>query len=358
MTTAEITLDVPLSEDLSEKSARSENQWLLSRNLDLIFLLGGFFLVPIPLLIKNVFGLSVTMVNLIITIVIGGPHLFATYTYTFMEKKFWKRHPFYATSALLIPPIVIYLGINAFGLLITIFFSWASVHLLHQTCYIADCYRKKAGDLSPFSHWEKLIDYAVVFSSIYPIATYKIVNGSFDVAGQNIKIPFVTGNPFVFDFVISFFGIFLILFIVKSIWEYKSSVIQWPKTILISLTVFVAILIPLPKDLDVAFQGFNAWHSLQYLALAWWVNVMRKERGDISSPLVNGIAGRGVLKTLGFYAVCIIPTVGFLTIVALLSKYMGLPYNKCYFTVTLSGLLIHYYFDHWLFTKTKAIVTI
>ena len=336
----------------------NESPWLLSKKLDLFFILGGFLLVPLPLLIKNGFGLSVTMVNLIITVLIGGPHLFATFTYTLMEKKFWQRYPFYAASALLIPPIVIYLGLNAFGVLITIFFSWASIHLLHQTCYIADCYRKKMGDSSPFAAWEKIIDYAVVFSSIYPVAIYKIVNGTFDVAGQKITLPFVTGNPFVFDFVVSFFGIALFLFIVKSFWEYKEGVLHWPKTVLISLTVFVSVMIAVPKDLDVAFQGFNAWHSFQYIALAWWVNVIRKERGEIISPLVDGIAGRGFFKTLGFYTVCLIPTIGFLAIIAILSRSTGLPYNKCYFTVTLSGLLVHYYFDHWLFTKTKAVVPV
>jgi hypothetical protein len=212
------------------------------------------------------------------------------------------------------------------------------------------------GDISPFAAWEKWIDYSVVFSSIYPVAIYKIVNGTFEVAGQNIKIPLVTGNPFVFDLVISFFGIAFFLFIAKTIWEVKADAVSWPKTLLISFTIFVALLIAVPKDLDVAFQGFNTWHSLQYLGLAWWVNVIRKERGDISSPLVNGISGRGFLKTAGFYTFCLIPTLGFLSIVTLLARSTGLPYNKCYFTVTLSGLLIHYYFDHWLFTKTKAIV--
>ncbi|QQR81824.1 MAG: hypothetical protein IPJ69_06990 [Deltaproteobacteria bacterium] len=336
----------------------NNSPWLISKRLDLLFFLGGFILVPLPLLIKNGYGLSVTLVNLVITVLIGGPHLFATFTYTFMEKKFWKRHPIYASSALLIPPTVIYLGLNAFGILITIFFSWASIHLLHQTCYIADCYRKKIGDTSPFLAWEKWIDYSVVFSSIYPVAIYKIVNGTFNVANQNIQIPYVTGNPFVFDFVISFFGIALMLFIAKTIWEIKTQTISWPKTALISMTVFVALLIAVPKDLDVAFQGFNTWHSLQYIALAWWVNVVRKDRGDISSPLVNGVSGRGFFKTLGFYTLCLMPTLGFLAIITLLARSSGLPYNKCYFTVTLSGLLIHYYFDHWLFTKTKAIVPV
>src|SRR5262245_16861688 len=103
------------------------NPWLLSRRLDLVFLIGSAVLVPLPFLIKNGFGLSVVLVNLAVTILIGGPHLFSTFTYTLLEKKFWKQYPFYASLAFVIPPLVVLLGVKRFDLLITIFFFWASV---------------------------------------------------------------------------------------------------------------------------------------------------------------------------------------------------------------------------------------
>src|SRR5262249_5333807 len=118
----------------------SQSPWLLSRRWDLVFLIGSAVLVPLPLLIKNGFGLSVSAVNLAVTVLIGGPHLFATFSYTLLEKRFWKLHPFYAIGAFAIPPLVIYMGLKHFPVLIGVFFFWASVHILHQVCFLVDCY--------------------------------------------------------------------------------------------------------------------------------------------------------------------------------------------------------------------------
>lgn len=329
----------------------ARSPWLLSRRWDLIFLIGSAVLVPLPLLIKSGFGLSVSAVNLAVTILIGGPHLWATFTYTLLEKRFWKLHPFYAAGSFLIPPLVVYLGLNHFPVLIGLFFFWASIHILHQICYLVDCYQAKQGTSEA---WSRLIDYAVVFTSIYPIAFYKLVNGTFTVAGQTLKIPFVYDNPFIFIVMTSLFIASLVLYSGKTAWEWKQGQLSVPKTLLIGVTVLVSFLLPIPRDLDVTFQGFNTWHSLQYIGLAWWINVLRKQRVEISSPFVRTISGRG--RTPYFYAACLVPTLIFLAIIAVLVKTTSLASNQCYFMVTLSGLLVHYYFDHWVFTKVSAVV--
>ncbi len=338
-----------------ENSVALDNRpqhWLLSARWDLFFLIGSVVLVPLPLLIKSGFGLSVAFVNLIITVLIGGPHLFGTFTYTLMEKSFWSRYPFYATSAFLIPPMVIFLGLKHFPVLITIFFLWASIHILHQVCYITDCYQAKAGTKPPF--WVRSIDYVVVITSIYPIASYKLVNGTFVVAHQTLKIPYVYGNPIVFFAISSVFAVSLVLYLAKISLDLKRGTFNLPKNLLILVTVTVSFLLPIPKDLDTTFQGFNTWHSLQYIALAWWINVLRKEKQEISSPFIRRIAGRD--KTFSFYLTCLVPTIAFLGLITILVHTTSLPLNQCYFIVTLSGLLAHYYFDHWLFTQVGAVV--
>jgi len=314
-------------------------------------LIGSAVLVPLPLLIKSGFGLSVTVVNLAVTVLIGGPHLFATFSYTLLEKRFWKLHPFYAMGALAIPPLVVYMGLKHFPFLIGIFFFWASIHILHQVCFLVDCYQSKK---RMSTAWSRLIDYGVVFTSIYPIASYKLVNGTFTVAGQTLRMPFVLGNHFAFVAMTSLFAVALGLYLGKCVWEIREKTLNGPKTLLIVVTVVVSFLLPIPKDLDVTFQGFNTWHSLQYIGLAWWINVLRKERAEISSPFVNKISGRN--RTPYFYAACLLPTLIFLGIIAVLVRTTSLPSNQCYFMVVLSGLLAHYYFDHWVFTKVGAVV--
>ena len=42
-----------------------------------------------------------------------------------------------------------------------------------------------------------------------------------------------------------------------------------PKTLLIGITTVVSFCLPLGSNLDVLFQGYNTWHSFQYLFLLW-----------------------------------------------------------------------------------------
>lgn len=338
-----VAVSVPLEE---------EGPWLLSRRWDLVFLIGSAILVPLPLIIKNGFGFSVAAVNIVVTILIGGPHLFSTFSYTLLERSFWRRHPFYASGAMLIPPFVIFMGLNHFPILISIFFFWASIHILHQVCYLVDCYQKRSG--VPSRLWVRAVDYAVVFTSIYPIASRKLVDGTFAVAGVNMRLPFVYGNEAAFYLMTSLFAVSLALFLGKTLWEIRAGTVIVPKTLLIGVTVLVSFLLPIPQDLDVVFQGFNTWHSLQYIALAWWINVLRKERDEIGSTVIQRVTGRD-RKTL-FYLSCLVPTILFLILVGIVGRTTGLPHNQSYFMVVLSGLLTHYYFDHWVFTKVEAVV--
>jgi len=331
-----------------------KNFWLLSKRWDMVFLIGSVVFVPLPLLIKNGFGLSVTLFNLALSLLVVGPHLFSTFTYTLMERRFWRKHPLYAAGSLAIPPIVIYLGIVHFTLLIVLFLFWASVHALHQIGYLADCYQAKQS--SRKGKWLRAIDYAVIFTSLCPIAAYKLVHGSFLVANTAIKIPYVLDNPPVFFLMSALFVVALILYVSKTLWEWKTGHLNPQKALWIGLSIAVVFLLPVPKDLDDAFQGFNAWHSFQYLGLAWWINCLRKERGRIGSPFVQSISGPGKWRAVGFYVSCLAPTLAFFGVIALLTKTSGLQSAQCYFIVALSGLWMHYYFDHWVFTRVRLVV--
>src|SRR5215211_4474055 len=94
----------------------SKDLWLVSPGYDLAFIIFSSVLLVVP-------------------------HLFATYTMTFMEPRFRERYRRYTWSALLLPVLVVSLAIYNLTLLVTVFFFWASVHVIHQAAYIADSYR-------------------------------------------------------------------------------------------------------------------------------------------------------------------------------------------------------------------------
>ncbi len=355
----------------------SEGLWLRSKAWDLTFISLSAALVSVPILtflfaneatptinkLLTSLGISFVwdadasrnLVNGIIALFIGGPHMYATYTRTALDKNFSREHKLLLVASLLIPVAVIYLGVNYFQVLITFFFFWASVHIIHQAAFIVDCYNKRMPRRIPWS--SRLIDYAVLFSALYPIATYKFIHEDFYIGSNKILYPDFLKSDYIFYMVTAFFVGSVILFVAKTVQEIRSGTPHYPKIILISLTGLVAFFIPAFPNLDVAFQGFNTWHSFQYLGLTYYINRLRHERGEISTKFIDKMSEDGRTWRYYFFNVgltgCAVAVIGLLIY---LSPTLGLSFDQCYYIVVLSFLLMHYLHDHLLFTKSEEIL--
>ena len=101
--------------------AQREPGWIYNRKWDLTLIIFSSALVPLPFLVA--WGAQATgwmtqaqaidAINIVVSLLIGGPHLFSTISYTFLDNNFRAKHGVYAKLALLIPPIVVYLGRDA-----------------------------------------------------------------------------------------------------------------------------------------------------------------------------------------------------------------------------------------------------
>ena len=130
-----------------------------------------------------------------------------------------------------------------------------------------------------------------------------------------------------------------------------------------SLAAILFFITPIMNNLDVAFQGLNVWHSFQYLAVVLYLNRLRAERGLIGSAFVANLSKKGSR----LYWLCFAFTVGAALIyllVRLTVTATGVwahdPMQVHYFSfysVILSALLIHYYFDHFLFLQVDDVIT-
>ena len=98
-------------------AAQLPSCWLISAPYDLSFIIGSAVLLFVPHGV-HLLRPSNIVVDLVIAAAIGGPHLFATYTLTFMEPNFRRRHPRYAAGALLL--LVLATAIASLDLLVTI----------------------------------------------------------------------------------------------------------------------------------------------------------------------------------------------------------------------------------------------
>ena len=125
--------------------------WLRNRRWDLIFMILSVFVVPMPyifyLLGIRIFNLdadvSRNIVNGFVAIAVGGPHMMSTMLRTGLDNDFKKRYPMLIRSSIIIPIIVVSLAFLNLTLLLTIFFFWAMLHVMHQVTYIVELYNHK-----------------------------------------------------------------------------------------------------------------------------------------------------------------------------------------------------------------------
>src|SRR5713101_2379607 len=151
----------------SDAGIIQEGLWLRSRTWDLTFISLSAVLVALPIVtylwanqatpfinkVLQSVGIhfvwdddaSRNLVNGFIALFIGGPHMYATYTRTALDKEFSRSHKWLLCASLFIPIGVIYFGVTNFPFLITFFFFWASIHVLHQIAFIMECYNTKEG---------------------------------------------------------------------------------------------------------------------------------------------------------------------------------------------------------------------
>lgn len=361
--------------------------WIHSRRWDLLFLFASGLLVAVPMAsywgiahltgvepraFQNDQALGIAMlVNLGAAFLIGGPHMYATLTFTLAERRFRDGHPVLFYGAALIPVAVIALTVFHIELLMTLFFTWAGIHALHQVVYVVQQYQRRAGTPRPLPAWSRGLDVVLAFSCLYPIATWRLlarpgdvlelpfglhVNAGFSIGNVDLArvLPeLVHGQTWIAGVVAGVFGVAFAAFVVRTVVEAVQGRSVWPRTLFLALTVPVAFSIPIFDNLDVALQGFNLWHSAQYLGLVYLINAIRSERREISSAWVARISGPE--NGLRYYGVVVAISLAAGGVIGVLHYGIGVPMLQAYYAVLLSGLWVHYFWDHLTFSQLDAL---
>ncbi len=337
---------------------RTNSLWLKSPGWDLTFISLSSLLMVVPYAtygLAQVVGVNAdnarNIVNIIVAIMIGGPHMYATHTRSTFDPTFRSRHRSILLAGIIIPSMVIFMGLQYFQILLTFFFFWASIHVLHQIIFLVDCYNGR--QTTTLSKRSIVIDYAVVLTAIYPMAMYRFVHNSFTVGENNLWFPpFLRGVDAVWWLAAAAFSLALVFWLTKTIAEFRAGTGNIPKTILISLTVIATFATPFFHELDVAFQGLNTWHSFQYLALTWYINRLRNERHEKQIPSMAKLSAPGSWWKFYGFSVLLLLSGGIpFVILYVTMPYTGLSFDQCYYMVILCFLLTHYYHDHILFTE-------
>lgn len=363
---------------MTRDKSKEKTFWLRDRKWDLLFITFSVIVVPLPYLFylagRDIFGINDdvarNVVNGFVAIAIGGPHMMSTFLRTGLDNTFSKRYPMLIRSSIIIPIIVIALAFLNLTLLLTVFFFWASIHVLHQVTYIVELYNHKESKYvrqSAVSLPARLIDYAIILTCLFPIAAYKISQGTFEIGTNDLgaAIPDFFEHPWFFVAMSAVFFVALAAYVIKTVREYRQGIINWPKTAFMVITVIVAFFTPLLPNLDTAFQGLNTWHSFQYLAITFYIIKIRQEYGqlDKESPLVARFS-RSSKDSRGLYMLSTLLLGGSLVIFFLVYVIAGIVspgidpnahFDTAYYTAILSFLWIHYYHDHFLFTDFESL---
>lgn len=329
------------------------NPWIYNRRFDLLFLTLSGVLVFFPYVSYGLLqrlgasqGTASLVVGLAVTLLVGGPHMYSTYLRTALEPRFRQRYGWLAYLPLVLIPTLVVLGsIYSFLLLLTGFFFWASVHVTHQAQWISETYRRRAGvSVSPL---DRLLDGAVILGALYTVAMYKFVEGRFSLGTSTLLFPTFLKRPWVAQSFTVGFAILFLYYVARTLREIRRGESSWPRLAFMAATVALAFIVPVFDNLDVAFQGFNTWHSLQYLALTWFILSRKAETGEIGSSFVQKISGTS--HTGAFYVSMIGATVLAGGVYLILWKGFDIAQDRAYYVVVLTFLLIHYFYDHILF---------
>ncbi|MEL6306664.1 MAG: hypothetical protein AAFV98_16775 [Chloroflexota bacterium] len=356
--------------------------WLRNKKWDLLYITFSVIVVPLPyimyLLGRDLFGLdddfSRNLVNGFVAIAIGGPHMMSTFLRTGLDKTFTRQYPMLIRSSILIPMVVISLAFLNLELLLTVFFAWAALHVLHQVTYISELYNYKERQYvrredaqSNMDKLSRLVDYALILTCLFPVAAYKVWHGTFQIGTNDLGsvIPEFFEQRWFFVTLSVIFALALIAYIWKTFVEWRTNRLNMPKTAFIVITVIVAFFTPFLPNLDTAFQGLNTWHSFQYLAITFYIIKIKQQYGTLKddAPLVARFSAQ-TRDSKGLYALSTMLLVGSVVIFMLVYFLAGIVrpdmdthqhFDTAYYTSILSFLWIHYFHDHFLFTDFETL---
>ena len=362
---------------------QKSQMWLRDKKWDLIYITFSVIVVPMPYLFYLIgmhwFNLSDdisrNLINGFVAVAIGGPHMMSTFLRTGLDEGFKSRYPMLIRSSVIIPIVVVSLAFLNLNLLLTVFFFWAAMHVLHQVTYIVELYNHKEHSYiranSAVTPAARLVDYAVILTCMFPIAAFKISNGSFEVGVNDLTqvIPTLFQDVWFFWLMSSVFLVALGLYIAKTVREYQNGYLNWPKTVFIVFTVVVAFSMSALPNLDTAFQGLNTWHSFQYLAITFYIIKIKQQYGNLdqSAPLVARFSRGKDSRGLYFLSTIMLVGSAMIFVVVYAAAHVVTPgtvhasdlanwrFDVAYYTAILSFLWIHYYHDHFLFTDFEVL---
>lgn len=339
-------------------------------------------------------GIAEDLTSLFVMALAGGPHVWVTFTRTYLNDNFRRGHKFWFYAGFLVVPTVATLGMysnTTRTLLMTGFFFLASLHIVHQLSYVVRFYHDRDGARPSLT--SRLMDFGAVVFPLYPLSTFRMVMANegtlaWTWASSLLGVERATEyrfhigrmQPMLPDFILADwfwmanlagFVVFTGIWAVKSWREHAAGTLHLPKFMLICCAIGVGLFAPLWPNLDSSFQGFNFWHSTQYIALTWFITRRMTAGGGHTNSFMRWLGGESV-GGARYYGIGLAVFVFVVSIMLLIATVLvvsqgigyfqgiGEPHHlhyrpgavlQSYYLLGFGLLLTHYFHDFFFFTR-------
>lgn len=397
--------------DVAQPAAASRQGWIWTESWDKRWIIFTALLAPVPVIFFYICihvltrhmgvasgdakGIAEDLTSLFVMALAGGPHVWVTFTRTYLNANFKAKHKFWYWSGFLVLPFVATMGTysnTTRTLLMTGFFFLASLHIVHQLSYVVRFYHDRDGAKPSLA--SRLMDFGAVVFPLYPMSTFRMVMCNENSMAWNWAVSYFGSaqaanewkfhigrvQPMLPDFILhdwfwmanlAGFLIFTTIWAVKSWREYNEGKLHMPKFMLICCAIGVGLFAPMWPNLDSSFQGFNLWHSIQYIALTWFITRRMTNEGEHTNSFMRWLGGES-RKGASYYAFGLGMFVLIISIMLLIATILvvsqGIGYFQgvgestdahyrpgavlqSYYLLGFGLLLTHYYHDFFFFTR-------
>jgi hypothetical protein len=342
--------------------APAEGRWIRDLVFDWTFFLGSTFLV---FLVAGLFSVkpggtnlleltgAAAALNLVIPVLLGGPHIFFSVVRTYMDVDFKREH---RTLLRMTPHLVafsmIYLVFHGFHQVVVNVVLYSAVfHGAAQLAHIGLRYRMKAG--------RRTLDAAGVAYLVACLAgPLYFVSGAVRER-EMVFVGYEIWRGLAPDAV--YWGAGIVAALAAAYWladlvnhRLAGGRVNWRETAILAATTGAFWFLANLRDLDTTFQAYNAWHSIQALGIMWFAMNAKWRGGKIRGPKQSAFCRDGAFKKTYLWGVVFSVGIGLLVILFSNFQVANLTGSPFYFIFAVTVLLNHHVLDYWLFFGKRA----
>jgi hypothetical protein len=339
-----------------------DSRWIRDFAFDGVFLLGSTFLVFVVAQAFSGRGgggnlLRMTgaaeALNLVVPVLLGGPHIFFSVVRTYMDVDFKREH----RHLLRLGPHVIAFSIlylvfhGRFDVVVNVVLYSAVFHGAAQLAHIGLRYRRKSGREA----WDlagKAFLVAVMVGPLY-FVTRAVNEREFSFVGQRIWqglaptwAVWATGA---------------VALVAAAYWladgvnrRIAGGRTNWREGSILAAAWGAFWFLTSLDELDVTFQAYNAWHSVQALGILWFGMNEKWRSGKVRGPRQSRFCRDGAFGVTYLAGVLFSLAIGFLVLLYGNFRFDDLTASHGYYVFAITVLLNHHLMDYWVFFGKRA----